>query len=111
MAPYDGGMDGESDRSERRLPLDVDLDGLGTGSGAPEAVTEQPDLSFERNAEARWIGDVMGMRIAALALVRRARRQRGEEVPPLPWAAIAVTAGAAAAVVVAVAWLVRAISG
>ena len=25
-------------------------------------------------AEARWIGDVMGMRIAALALVRRSRR-------------------------------------
>lgn len=104
-------MDGGSDRSERRLPLDVDLDGLGTGSGAPEAVTEQPDLSFERNLEARWIGDVMGMRIAALALVRRARRQRGEEVLPLPWAAIAATAGAAAVVVMAVAWLVRAISG
>lgn len=104
-------MDGEPDRAEPRLPMDVDLDGLGTGSGAPEAVTEQPDLSFERNLEARWIGDVMGMRIAALALVHRARRQRGEEVLPLPWAAIAATAGTAAAAVAAVAWLVRAISG
>jgi hypothetical protein len=85
----------------------VDLDALGTGSGAPEAVTEQPDLSFERSREARWIGDVMGMRIAALALVRRARRRRGDEVLPLPWAAITITAAAAAAVIVGVSLLVR----
>ena len=104
-------MDGDRERSERRLPIDVDLDGLGTGSGAPEAVTEQPDLSFERNLEARWIGDVMGMRIAALALVRRARRQRGEEVLPFPWVAIALTAGTAAVVVLTFAWVVRTIWG
>lgn len=91
-------------------PPEVDLDELGTGSGAPEAVTEQPDLSFERNLEARWIGDVMGMRIAALAMVRRARRRRGEEVLPLPWVPILLT-GAAAACVVVLVWLaVRAVS-
>lgn len=104
-------MDGGTDRSERSSPGEIDLERLGTGSGAPQAVTEQPDLSFERHLEARWIGDVMGMRIAALALVRRVRRRRGEEVLPLPWATIAVTAGAAAAAVVAVAWLARAIWG
>lgn len=99
------------DEAPDHAPFEVDLDELGTGSGAPEAVTEQPDLSFERNREARWIGDVMGMRIAALALVRARRRQRGEDVLPLPWAAIASTAAAAAVVVVAVAWLARVIAG
>lgn len=99
------------DEAPDRAPVEVDLDELGTGSGAPEAVTEQPDLSFERHREARWIGDVMGMRIAALALVRTTRRRRGEDVLPLPWAAIAGTAAAAAAIVAAIAWLVRLIAG
>jgi hypothetical protein len=97
--------------TEDRPPVEVDLDGLGTGSGAPEAVTEQPDLSFERNREARWLGDVMGMRIAALALVRRARRRRGEEVLPLPWAAIAGTGAVAAMAVALLAWALRAVVG
>ncbi len=97
--------------TDDRPPVEVDLDELGTGSGAPEAVTEQPDLSFERNREARWLGDVMGMRIAALALVRRARRRRGEEVLPLPWAAIAGTAAVAAMAVALLAWALRAVVG
>jgi hypothetical protein len=91
--------------------VEVDLDELAAGSGTPEALTEQPDLSFERNREARWIGDVMGMRLAALALARRARRRRGEEVLPLPWAAIAVTATLAAAAIVAIGLLVRQLAG
>ena len=63
-------------------------------TGAPEAVTEQPDLSFERHPEAKWIGvDPMGLRLLAVALIRRVRRRRGEAVTPLPWLAIAVTAG------------------
>jgi hypothetical protein len=96
---------------EERPPVEADPPGLGTGSGAPEAVTEQPDLSFERNREARWLGDVMGMRIAALALVRRARRRRGEEVLPLPWAAIAGTGAVAAMAVALLAWALRAVVG
>jgi hypothetical protein len=104
-------MDGAADRPEGPAQVEVDPDELGSGSGAPQAVTEQPDLSFERYQEARWIGDVMGMRIAALALVRRARRRRGEAVLPLPWAAIVGTAIVAGAVVGAVAWVARAVAG
>jgi hypothetical protein len=88
-------------------PLEVDLDDLGTGSGAPEAVTEQPDLAFERSREARWLGDVMGLRLAAVALTRSARRRKGEQVLPLPWTAIVVTAVIAAVIVIGVALLVR----
>ena len=53
----------------------------------------------------------MGMRIAALALVRRARRRRGEDVLPLPWAAIAGTAAAAGTAIALLAWIVRAVGG
>lgn len=104
-------MNGPRDAGSPSPPLGVDLDELAAGSGTPEALTEQPDLSFERNREARWIGDVMGMRLAALALARRARRRRGEEVLPLPWAAIAVTAALAVAAIVAIGLLVRQLAG
>jgi hypothetical protein len=92
-----------------RAPIRVDPEHPHGSTGAPEAITEQPDLSFERKAEARWLGDVMGLRLTAVALARRARRRRGEEVLPLPWFAIVLTAivagGVVALVWVAIAWL------
>jgi hypothetical protein len=90
--------------------VEVDQDDLGTGSGAPEALTEQPDLAFERSREARWLGDVMGMRLAAVALTRAMRRRRGDDVLPLPWVPILVTAAFAAAVVAGIVALLRAVT-
>jgi hypothetical protein len=79
--------------------------GLPTGSGAPEAVTEQPDLRFEHHPEAKWLGDPLGLRLIAVALTARNRRKRGDVVSPTPWLAIAVTAAAVVVLVVGVWWL------
>ncbi|HEX6844058.1 MAG TPA: hypothetical protein VF235_02975 [Actinomycetota bacterium] len=88
-----------------RAPIPVDPDRPHGSTGAPEPVTEQPDLGFERKLEAKWLGDVMGMRLAAVALARRARRKRGEEVLPLPWLAMGVTAAFVCGLI-ALGWLV-----
>lgn len=88
-----------------RTSIPIDPDDPHGSSSEPEAVTEQPDLGFEHKVEAKWLGDVMGMRLAAVALARRARRRRGEELMPLPWFAIVVTAALAVGVV-ALLWFV-----
>ena len=69
-------------------PDDPDL--LRRGSAAPEAITEQPDLGFEHRQEARWMPDVLGLRLVAVAAARTARRRRGETVTAVPWQAIAI---------------------
>lgn len=81
------------------------MTGLPTGAGTPEAVTEQPDLRFEHQAEARWLGDPFGLRLFAVALTARKRRARGDAVAPTPWFAVAVTAAIAVAVILVV-WFV-----
>jgi hypothetical protein len=94
--------------TEHPHPIPLDPDEPFGATAAPEAVTEQPDLSFERHPEAKWIGaDPMGLRLLAVALTRRARRRRGEAVQPLPWLAIAVTTGMVGLVIVAI-WVVAA---
>jgi hypothetical protein len=86
-------------------PEEPEVKGLPSGAGAPEAVTEQPDLRFEHQAEARWLGDPFGLRLFALALTARKRRARGDAVSPAPWLAVGVTAAIAVALI-AVVWLV-----
>ena len=95
---------------EPRTPIRVDPDDPHGSTGAHEAITEQPDLGFERKAEAKWLGDVMGMRLMAVALTRRARMRRGEAVTPIPWLAISVTIGLVAAIIVLV-WGVGSLLG
>lgn len=85
---------------EPRTPIRVDPDDPHGSAGVSEAITERPDLGFERKAEAKWLGDVMGMRLMAVALARRARGRRGEALTPIPWLAIAVTFGLVAAIIV-----------
>jgi hypothetical protein len=95
--------------SDPRAPIEIDPDRIGGITGDPQEVVEQPDLSFERLNEAKWIGDVFGMRLAAMMLVRRKRRLAGLPNGPIPWMPIAVTT-AFAMVLVAVCWLaIRAI--
>jgi hypothetical protein len=79
--------------------------GLPSGAGTPEAVTEQPDLRFEHQAEAKWLGDPFGLRLFAVALTARRRRARGDASSPTPWLAVGVTA-AIAVIVIGVVWLV-----
>ena len=86
-------------------PEAPEIKGLPTGAGTPEAVTEQPDLRFEHQAEAKWLGDPFGLRLFALALTARKRRARGDAVSPAPWLAVAVTAAIAVAAI-ALIWLV-----
>lgn len=100
-----------TDRSERtpgQMDRDpIDLDELRNGSATPEAITEQPDLAFERHPESRWLGDVFGMRLLAVALTWRTRRDRG--APAVPWGPLVATAGVAAAAATTiglVVWLV-----
>jgi len=88
----------------------VDLDGLASGSADPKAITEQPDLHFEHRAEAKWIGDVFGLRLLAVALTAAKRTRRGEHVSSIPWTAIALTGAVAVGVIWLVALLVRAAS-
>lgn len=88
----------------------VGLDGLASGSADPEAITEQPDLHFEHQAEAKWIGDVFGLRLLAVALTAAKRKRRGEHVSPIPWTAIALASAVAVGVILLVALLVRAAS-
>lgn len=83
----------------------IDLDDLRSGSASPEAITEQPDLAFERHPESKWLGDVFGLRMLAVALTWRARQGKSQ-APTVPWGPLAVTALLAMAAVVAVAWLV-----
>ena len=84
-------------------PIEIDPDRPNGITGDPQEVVEQPDLSFERVNEARWMGDVVGMRLAAVPLVRRKRRRAGQPVTPIPWVAIAATT-ALAMVLVAATW-------
>ena len=84
-----------------RIPFDPDRPRGITGD--PQEVVEQPDLSFERVNEARWMGDVFGMRLAAVLLVRRRRRRAGQAVTPIPWVPIIATT-ALAMVLVAATW-------
>jgi hypothetical protein len=88
--------------SESANPKEREVKGLPTGTGAPEAVTEQPDLRFEHQAEAKWLGDPFGLRLFAVALTARRRRARGDTVSPAPWLAIGLTVAIAAAVIVGV---------
>jgi hypothetical protein len=88
-------------------PIPIDPDRPHGITGDPQEVVEQPDLSFERVNEARWMGDVFGMRLAAVMLVRRRRRRTGQAVTPIPWIAIAATTGLAMILVVATWGLLR----
>ena len=83
----------------------IDLDDLRSGSASPEAITEQPDLAFEHHPESKWLGDVFGLRMVAVALTWRARHGTGR-APAVPWGALAVTALIAIAAVSAIAWVV-----
>ena len=93
-------MGAKGERSE-----EPEVTGLPTGAGTPEAVTEQPDLRFEHQAEAKWLGDPFGLRLFAVALTARKRRAHSDAVSPAPWLAVGVTAAIAVAVI-AVVWLV-----
>lgn len=76
-----------------------------TGSAAPQAVTEQPDLAFERRMEAKWLGDPMGLRLLAVSLVHLKRGKEGRV--KIPWLGIALTAATAVAGLVAIFALIR----
>lgn len=84
----------EEDRAIEEGP---EAEGLPTGAGTPEAITEQPDLHFEHENEAKWLGDPMGLRLLAVAIAARRRRKRDGGISPIPWFAIAVTATIAVA--------------
>jgi hypothetical protein len=81
-----------------------EAEGLPTGAGAPEAVTEQPDLRFEHHPEAKWLGDPFGLRLLAVALTARKRRHRDEHLAT-PWVPIALTI-AVVIVALAMTWLI-----
>jgi hypothetical protein len=83
----------------------IDLDELRSGSATPEAITEQPDLAFERHPESKWLGDVFGMRLIAVALTWRVRKGDGR-APEVPWVPLIVTAAVAVAAIAGVALLV-----
>ncbi|MGE5225395.1 MAG: hypothetical protein ACM3OO_00800 [Planctomycetaceae bacterium] len=91
--------------SNGERPEEPVVEGLPTGAGTPEAVTEQPDLRFEHQAEAKWLGDPFGLRLFAVALTARKRRARGDAVSPAPWLAVGVTAAIAVALI-ALVWIV-----
>ena len=103
-------MDRERDRDQKPAVVRVDLDDAASGSADPEAVTEQPDLHFEHQTEAKWMGDVFGLRLLAVALAAAKRTRRGEHVSSIPWTAIALTGAVAVGVIWLVALLVRAAS-
>jgi hypothetical protein len=88
-------------------PIEMDPDRPHGVTGQPQEIVEQPDLTFERLNEARWMGDVFGLRLLAVMLVRRKRRLAGEAVTPIPWAAIFATMGLAMLIVAAVWGLLR----
>ena len=90
---------------QRMGPDPIDLEDLRGGSAAPEAITEQPDLAFERHPESKWLGDVFGMRLLAVALTWRARKADGR-APAVPWVPLIVTAAVAVAAIAGVALLV-----
>ena len=100
-------MDRERDRDQKPAVVRVDLDDPASGSADPEAVTEQPDLHFEHQTEAKWMGDVFGLRLLAVALTAAKRQRRGEHVSPIPWMAIAATSAVAVGLVMLVALLVN----
>jgi hypothetical protein len=91
-----------------RISARNDPDLLRRGSAAPEAITEQPDLGFEHRQEARWMPDVMGLRLVAVAAARTARRRRGESVTAVPWQAMMI-ASAIVAAALAIGWAAVAI--
>ena len=94
----------EDDRAVEEGP---EAEGLPTGAGTPEAITEQPDLHFEHENEAKWLGDPMGLRLLAVAITARRRRARDGGVSPTPWLAIAVTAMIAVTAIAVLALVVR----
>lgn len=100
-------MDQEPEPGETPPEVRVDLDDLASGSADPEAITEQPDLHFEHQAEAKWIGDVFGLRLLAVALTAAKRKRRGEHVSPIPWIAIAATSAVVIGAVLLVALVVK----
>lgn len=87
--------------------IEMDPDHPHGVTGQPQEIVEQPDLTFERLNEARWMGDVLGLRLLAVMLVRRKRRRAGEAVTPIPWVAIAATMGLAMSIVAAAWGLLR----
>jgi hypothetical protein len=100
----------EDPHDHPRGPIEIDPDRTPGITGDPQEVVEQPDLSFERLNESKWLGDVLGLRLAATILVRRTRRERGLPNAPIPWMPIVVTT-AIAMVLVVVCWAVLRATG
>ena len=89
-----------ADAPDPRAPIEIDPDRIGGITGDPQEIVEQPDLSFERLNEAKWLGDVFGLRLATMLLVRRRRRREGLPNGPIPWMPILVTTAIAMGLVV-----------
>ncbi len=80
-----------------------------TGSADPQAITEHPDLAFERLTEAKWLGDPFGLRLVAVSLTHLKRGKAGRA--KIPWIGITLTAAVAVAGLLAIAALVRLLPG
>ena len=98
--------------SRRPRPIDIrELQRRDTGSAAPQAITEQPDMLFEREPVAKWIDTLCGLRMTTMLIATRQRIARGEYVPPMPWLGIAIFCGIASAAVVVIAMVAKLITG
>lgn len=69
----------------------------------PESLQDPPDLSFESQPWARYVGSGAWGRLAALTIHRARLRRQSFEVPGIPWLAIGVGSALAALLIAGIA--------